>query len=136
MSRRKKDRKGAVIVELIVVTAMIGTAALAIILSLFYGQVAGLRARHHTLASQIASQEIETIRNTPFNNLSITADGPFIGNPDAAAEALPSGAESLTISYFDQPTNTIKQVIAKVSWVERGTTQSVEYTTLVVNNGL
>lgn len=131
---RHSPYKGTVIIELIIVTAMIGTTAIAILLSLFYGQKAADRGRHQARASQIASQEIEIIRSTDFDNLTIPYDGAFIGNPDAASE-LPSGVDNLVISNFDA-SHDIYQAKAKVSWQENSGTQSVEYTTLVVNNGL
>ena len=123
------------LIELIMVTAMIGTTVLAILLSFIYGQTASGHAKHHNRASQIASQEIEIVRNTDYDSLTVPYNGDFIGNPDAVTE-LPGGVGNLVISYFDTPNDTVKQVVATVTWTEHDNTQSVEYTTLVVDNGL
>ncbi len=133
--KNSHPKVGTVIIELIFVTAFMGIGVLALYSALIFGQNVGVRANHLTRASQIASQAMENIRQTAYANLATPYNGNFIGITDAVTE-LPSGANNLTTSYYDSPTNTIKKVVATVTWQEKGKTESVQYTTLVVAGGI
>lgn len=131
-----QSRSGSIMLELVVVTALIGTTALSIVGSLLYGQSANARANNFAEASYIAGQEMEIIRTTAYADLTVPYDGDFLGRPDDPASKLPSGSGNLVMSYFDDPTNTIKQAVITVSWVEHGQNRSLEYTTLMTSGGI
>jgi hypothetical protein len=133
---RPINRKGAAeLLELLFVTLLLGSVGIAMYFTLVFGEKAGLRARHYARASQIAAQEMETVRSTSFANLTTPYNGAFIGNAQLATE-LPSGTTNLTTSYYNSPTNTIKRAVVTVSWNENGQPRSVVYTTLVAEQGV
>lgn len=143
MSKVKSDRtvqsptrrQGTVLLELVVATFLVGSVTITLYLALIYGQLAPIKANHYARAGQLASQQIEILRSTAFANLTVPYNGPFIGGTDSIAE-LPSATANLVISYDDSPTNSIKKAVATVSWLDRGTTRNVSYSTFIVNNGL
>lgn len=131
-----RHRQGAAeLLELLFVTLLLGSVGIAMYLTLVFGENAGRRARHYARASQIAAQEMEIVRSTAFTDLTTPYNGTFIGNAEPATE-LPSGTTNLATTYYDGPTNTIKQAVATVTWNENGQPRSVSYTTLVVDQGV
>lgn len=122
-------------IELIVVVGLISSVAISIYLALLYGGLITILAHHEARANQIVSQELEIIRNTAFASLTTPYNGAFLGSPTAATD-LPAVSQNLVVSYYDPPTNSIKQAVATLNWTERGKTYSVSHTTLVVNQGL
>lgn len=82
------------------------------------------------LATRIATNEIETLRNESFDSL--PASGPFTG-PGLAN--LPQGAGTLSVSSY-QSSPDIKQITVQVSWVQGPATKSIFQNTLIYKNGL
>jgi hypothetical protein len=128
-------RQGTVMIELVVATVLIGITTVALFEALIYSQHVSIRANRLARASQIANQEMEIVRATAYASLTVPYNGAFIGTTDSVSE-LPSGTSNLTISYQDAPTNSVKQAVITVTWRERTKTETVRYTTYVVNNGL
>lgn len=128
-------RRGTVMIELIMATFLIGITTIVLFEALIYSQHLSIRANRYARASQIANQEMEIIRATAYSGLVVPYNGSFIGTTDSVSE-LPGGTANLTLSYDDAPTNTIKKAIITITWLEGSKTETVQYSTLVVNNGL
>lgn len=128
-------RAGSTMIELLIVAALLGSVAGSIYLALVYGESINQRAYHLSRASQIASQEIEIIRSTPYASLTVPYNGAFIGSTDPLTD-LPSGTANLTTSWQNSPTNTIKKAVVTVNWLEKGSNRQVQYTTLIVESGI
>ncbi len=130
-----KLRPGSVLIELIVCIGLFGTVTIAIYLSLIYGLKINQRSHRYHRASQIAAQEMEILRSTAYSSLAAPYSGSFIGTTDALTE-LPNGTGTLTISYDNSPTNTIKKATVVVSWEENSRLQAINYSTLIVSQGI
>lgn len=130
-----RSRRGTVLLEILMATAMVGVTAIVLLEALIYSQHVSIRANRYARASQIASQEMEIIRATPFANLTVPYNNVFIGTPDSVSE-LPQGSNNLTLSYHDSPTNKIKKAIVSVSWKEGAKTETISFTSLIIDKGL
>lgn len=126
---------GTILIELIMVCFLIGVGVIAVYSALLYGTKVSIRSGHQTRAAQIASEEMEIIRATPYSSLTTPYNGSFIGATDPVSE-LPQGTANLTTIYENSPTNTIKRATITVSWLEKSQTREVQFTTLIVDQGL
>jgi uncharacterized membrane protein len=116
--------------------ALFGVAIIAIINALFYASSVNARNSRYVTASAIASQQIEALRAQTFDSLTTPYNGSLTAATQPAASSLPNGAGNLVVSYYNGPTNTIKQAVVTVSWSEKGQTRRIQYTTLLVANGV
>ena len=87
-------------------------------------------AQRRAMASHIATDQLEILRKTPFDNL---AESGTIVNSDLSN--IPQGAGTYTTASFGGNAE-IKEANVYVEWVERGATRQVRRTTLLVRNGL
>ena len=83
-----------------------------------------------TVATKIASHEIETLRNTDFNLL--PQSGAF---SDPELTKLSGSSANRTISNYQSDLD-IKQVTVIVTWTENNVSQNVSLETLISKNGL
>lgn len=135
MKKTHATRKGTVLIELVMVAALIGVVVIAMYMVLLYGASIKHRSRWQTRASQIAAQEIEIIRATPWASLTVPYNGAFIGTTDPVTE-LPGGTANLTTFYHINSNDKLKEAVVTVGWVENGQSKQVQYTTLVVESGV
>lgn len=86
-----------------------------------------------SMATFLASQEIEIIKNLPFSSLTNRTDALLIGDIDLSVLNEATGV--LTISnYQDNPD--IKQINIKINWIDKTLTKNVELSTLISSYGL
>lgn len=131
----KRRRSGTILLELIMVSAMIGVSVLAVYGALNYEQKMPIKAQHIGRASEIASQILENARQTGYDNLTTPATTTVYSSA-TPINNLPTGATAtLTTSWYNTPTNTIKQAVATVTWQENTQNKTVQYTTLVSQYG-
>lgn len=83
-----------------------------------------------TIATKIASHQIEALRNTDFNSLPLS--GSF---SDPELSKLSSSSANRTISNYQSDLD-IKHVIVSVSWTENSIPQNVTLETLITKNGI
>lgn len=90
-----------------------------------------------TIATKIASREIENLRKTAFASLPGT--GAITGDPDLPN--LPSGTAERTVANYPpncSPTCSpdIKQITVTVNWTEGGVARTISQDTIISKNGL
>ena len=94
------------------------------------------KAKHQSLAREIATKQIEDKRELPFINL---ATGEQIIS-DSSLKLLPAGSGKIIISDCSPTVCTsgenAKQVAVTVSWKEVGQTQTLAIDTLIAEGGL
>ena len=130
-----KKRSGTILLELVMVSAMIGVSVLGVYSALIYQQKMPIKAQHIGRASEIAGQILENARQTGYTNLTTPATT-VVYNSANPINDLPSGATAtLVTSWYNSPTNTIKQAVATVTWQESAQNKTVQYTTLVSQYG-
>ena len=81
-------------------------------------------------ATQIASRQIENLRNTAYASLPANGSTTF---SDANLTKLPNSTATQTFSDYGTD---IKQVTLQVSWQESGVNKNIKIDTLIYRNGI
>lgn len=126
------QEEGFSLIEIIISVFLI--AILSVILigttrSLF----ARTRQDQQAIASKAATKEIEHLRNLSF--LSI-ASGTSACDAELADKLISNCLITKTVTYYDPPTNQVKQVKVTISWTYQGQNKSVTMQTLITSGGL
>ena len=135
--RQNVKERGVSLVELLLVVAAIGFLILLVSNLPNAINLIG-RARHQSLAREIASKSIEDTRAIAFANL---ADG-TTNLTDSRVNLLPSGSGARIIEPCNPNVCTggeaskVKQVAVTLTWKEAGKTQTVKLQTLISEGGL
>lgn len=83
-----------------------------------------------TIATKIATKQIENLRNTAY--ASLPGSGTFA---DSDLSQLPQGTATRTIANY-QSSADIKDVLVIISYIENGSPRNVNLETLIYKNGL
>lgn len=81
-------------------------------------------------ATQIASRQIENLRNTDYASLPTSGTTPF---SDSNLSKLPNSTATQTFSSYGTD---IQQVTLQVSWQESGIDKNIKIDTLIYKNGI
>ena len=97
-----------------------------------------LRSNNQTLATKIATRQIETLKKNGFDALPSLGSS-FVSDSDLAK--LPSGQEQQIVSVYPSNcapscSNDIRQIKITVSWTEQGGTRNLILETVMSKNGL
>lgn len=82
------------------------------------------------LATEIASRQIENLRNTAYASLPANGTTSF---SDSNLSKLPNSTATQTFSDYGTD---IKQVTLQVSWQESGVNKNIKIDTLIYKNGI
>ena len=130
-----RKQSGVSLVEILLVIAVIG------FLGLLIGNLPnsiGLigKAKRVSLAREIASAKIESLRQTGFVNLSLgesaISDSRLTALPESFGKALIEDCDSLVCTQAESA----KQITVTVSWKDLGKDQEVKIKTLISEGGL
>ena len=130
-----KFKKGISLIEsLLFLLVVLGLTLILITSATTFGKTRGVQL--DSIASEIASCEIEELRKVDFSSLQNGADVD-IGSPcNADVAKLPTGSTAKrTISDYSGDTD-IKLISIVISWTESGATKSVKTDTLISIYGL
>ncbi len=127
--------KGISLIEIVLVAAAV--IALTLLLGALPSSMSSInKSRQISLAKEIASKELEYLRNQDYGNL-VEGNNTFA---DDNLNKLPSAqgvyeidACSPTICTLNED---VKEIKVKVSWVDTGENKNVELSTLVSKGGL
>lgn len=130
---KRSHQAGFTFLELIITTSIIGIVVVIVIEGFIgIGQI-NRNARNLTIATQLAQQQMEQVRNTPYNNIaagttdisSILGPYPSLENPRSATQ---------TVSVIDA--NGLKQVDIAISYTVFNRTKHVQLSTQVASVGI
>lgn len=130
--------KGFSLIEIILVVFIVGFMVLFIANIPTSLKIVGVSSREST-AKEIALKVVEDLRAQSYDNLANTSDPPPSVS-DLRLNSLPSPSAIYTI--IDCPLSIctngelVKQAKVEISWVEAGSSRSVELTTLIAKGGL
>jgi prepilin-type N-terminal cleavage/methylation domain-containing protein len=127
------NERGFSLLELVVSAAVMGVLIVAIYT--FFVQVRDVNrfASNLVIANQVLQQQLETYRNTPYNNLttgtqsvsSILSPYPSLRSPRSA-----------TAVITELQVNGLKQIDLTISYTDNGGTKTIAATTLVAARGI
>ncbi len=130
---RQADERGFSLLELVVTAAVMSV----IITSLytFFVEVRDVNryASNMVIANQLTQQQIETYRNTPYNNLATGTQ-----NVSSILAPYPSllAPRSATATITELQPDGLKQVDLTISFTGKGGTKTVSVSTLVAGRGI
>lgn len=127
--RRKKD-EGFSLIEVLIAMAILGIMSMTLIAVLVHGFNLLSRTKQITLATQVCQEQVELIRNKPFDsilNLGTTyANDKLTSLPDG------QGTQALESSVGAD----IRKLTVSVSWSFRGQTMRKDVVTLITRSGI
>lgn len=103
-------RSGVTLVELLVSVMILGTALLAVAVTLTHAALAIRNDQYRQIALGLAQQRLETCEHTPYDQV-------LAGKTTETVASLPNG--SVTLDVADYPTNSspeMKNVSVTVTW--------------------
>lgn len=86
-----------------------------------------------SLATFLASQEIEIVKELPYSELTDRTDSPLIGDIDLSVLNQASGTLDIN-NYMDNPD--IKEINVEITWLDKTLTKKVGLSTLISSYGL
>lgn len=133
----QQNQKGVSLMELVLVIAAVGF--LVLLIANLPSSISSInKSRHMSLARDITSKEIDSLRKQTYNGLTITTEP--VTFSDSSLMDLPTPTATYEIS--DCPADIcpnaekIKKIKVKVTWKEQGDNKVVELTTLIAEGGL
>ena len=127
--------KGVTFMELIVAVSVLSIALLALYAVMTYGIRINRQSKSLAVSYEIANKEIETVRNTPFANLTNQTAGSFYSDSATDLARLSGGYGTLTIRDYGG-SDKIKEIIVNVIWTDTDQTKTTTVTTLAAEGGL
>ena len=124
---------GFTMIELIAAAAFLATLAVTIIEAFIGIETLNRDARNYIIASELAQQELEILRNTPYNNLTVGTTS-FASALAAYPSLLAPNSATYTITQVDP--NGLKQADVAITYTTRSKTKNVQLTTLISYLGI
>lgn len=110
-------------------------ALIAILLTTTTTYIHSRRTNLQTIATKMASCEIERLRKLAFSQL--PGNGAIDASCTTDLSKLPAGTTLRLVADYGSPANPkIKQITTAVSWTEKGLAQQIKLETLISENGL
>ena len=137
MQIKENKQAGVTLVELLLVVAAIGLLVY-LIANLPASITAINKSRHTSVAREIASKKLDSLREQTYTGLTETTEP--VNFNDSSLTDLPSGSATYEILPCPDQICTneekIKEIKVSVKWVEQSNQKSVDLTTLIADGGL
>ena len=113
-------------------------ALIAILLTTSTVYIHSRRTNLQTMATKMASCEIERLRKLNFTSVELLPpSGAFDASCTTDLSKLPAGTTLRLVANYGSPANPkIKQITTAVSWTEKGLARQIRLETLISENGL
>ena len=112
-------------------------ALVAILLTTSTVYIHSRRTNLQTIATKMASCEIERLRKLAFTSLPPVGSDNIDASCTTDLPKLPAGTTLRLVAGYGSPANPkIKQITVAVSWTEKGNAQQIKLETLISENGL
>jgi len=129
MEKRKRGR-GFTLIEVLMAIIILATVLMTLITVFLYGFDVLSRTKQVALATQIAQEEIEAIRNMPFSD--ILTLGTTFTNEELTR--LHHGQGSLALE--DSEGENIKKLTVSITWDHHGKQMRKDIVTLITKQGI
>jgi prepilin-type N-terminal cleavage/methylation domain-containing protein len=130
MKKRRKMDQGFSLIEVIIAMTVLGIMSMTMIGVLVHGFNLLSRTKQTALATQICQEQVELIRNKPFN--SIVSLGTTYTNDKLASLLNGQGTQAIESSVGVD----IRKLTVSVSWSFRGQTWRKDVVTLITRSGI
>ena len=130
IQKLKNPREGFSLIEVLIAIFILGIVSVTLISVFIYGFNVVFRTKQVTMATQIAQEEVDHIRNMNFDDI-LTLDSSF--NHESLSE-LVNGQGSLSLE--DGPGTDIKKLTISVLWDYRGTNMRKDVVTFITREGV
>ena len=130
MSKRRKKDKGFSMIEVLIAMTVLGIMSMTLIGVLVHGFNLLSRTKQITLATQICQEQVELIRNKPFDT--IVGLGTTYTNDKLASLLSGQGTQAIESSVGDD----IRKLTVSVSWSFRGQTMRKDVVTMITRSGI
>ncbi len=130
IQNQKNPQKGFSLIEVLISVFILGIVSVTLISVFIYGFNVVFKTRQVILATQIAQEEVERVRNLNYDDILLLGS---TYNHDSLSE-LVNGAGELSIE--NGPGDDIKKLTVSVTWVYRGTNLRKDVVTLVTREGV
>jgi prepilin-type N-terminal cleavage/methylation domain-containing protein len=127
--KRGKSAAGFSLIEVLIAVSVLGVILMSTISVFVYGFNAVARTRQVALATQICREQIEIVRNMPFN--SAVAVGSTFTHPRLSAFG-GAGAQAVEAG----PGADIKKLTVSVTWTYRGQARRKDVATYITRSGI
>ena len=130
MFEKKREEEAFTLIEVLITVFLLAIVLLTLITVFIYGFNLLSRTRQVNLATQIAHEEVEIIRNTVFDN--IASLGTSFTDPKLTNLLNGQG----TLAVQDNVGPDIKKVTVTVTWDYRGRQMKKDVMTLIAREGI
>jgi len=127
---RKKREEGLTYIEVLVTMVILGVVLIALLSCFLHGFNVISRMRQTAIATQSIQEELELIRNMPFNNI-LSLDSSFENESLSLLED-----SSGILSLEDSGGNDIKKLTVSVIWSYKGRQMRRDIVTFVTRKGI
>lgn len=127
-----KKNKGFSLIEIIISIALI---MVMIFVYLSFLNLIKLNKQNsdNSIANFILNQELETVKNMKYSDISLMQDAPFVGSINLSLLNGASGKLTVVKMYND---DNLKLVTATLSWLSKSTTKSLTQSIVISSYGL
>ncbi len=130
IQNQKNSQEGFSLIEVLIAIFILGIVSITLISVFIYGFNVVYRTRQVTLATQIAQEEVELVRNMNYDDILLLGS---TFSHDSLAEFV-SGAGALFIE--DGPGDDIKKLTVSVTWDYQGTNMRKDVVTFITRDGV
>ena len=127
---QKNQAKGFSLIEVLIAVFILGIVSMTLISVFIYGFNIVFRTRQITLATQIAQEEVELVRNLNYDDILLLGS---TYDHDSLPE-LVNGVGSLSVE--NGPGDDIKKLTVSVSWDYRGANMKKDVVTFITREGV
>lgn len=130
MFSANKKQKGFSLIEVLITILLLAFVLMTLISVFIYGFNLLSKTKQTTLATQIAQEEVELIRNMPFDDI-LTLSPSFSHDSLSLLE----GSEG-SLAIEEGPGDDIKKLTVRVRWVYRGNNMIKDVVTYITREGI
>ena len=130
IQNQKNPQKGFSLIEVLIAIFILGIVSVTLISVFIYGFNIVFRTRQVNLATQIAQEEVELVRNLNYDDILLLGS---TFTHDSLSE-LVNGAGALSIESGSG--DDIKKLTVSVTWDYRGTNMRKDFVTFITRDGV
>ncbi|MFC2167185.1 prepilin-type N-terminal cleavage/methylation domain-containing protein [Acidobacteriota bacterium] len=130
IQNQKNPEKGFSLIEVLIAVFILGIVSMTLISVFIYGFNVVYRTKQVSLATQIAQEEVELVRNLGYDDILLLGS---TYNHDSLSE-LVNGAGAISVE--DGPGDDIKKLTVSVTWDYRGSNLRKDVVTFITREGV